>query len=282
MNRKNKIFAGIGVAAIVLFGYFIYEYLTYVTTDNAQVEAHTLMMSAKVGGYVKTVSVVEGQKVKAGEVLVEIDSRDFENTLTQVKGELTSIEARRKDADRNSQRLQSLYSKGAVSQQQFDTASAGLSEVRAKFEALSAQVSQAELNLQNSKIRAPTNGYIARKSVEVGQLASPGVPLLGFVSSEGRWVTANFKETDIEKIRIGAHVDVKVDAVSRKSFTGKVSVISAATGSTFALLPPDNATGNFTKVVQRVPVKIELVDLTDADTEDLRVGLSAEVKISKH
>jgi len=282
MEKRKKIFIGIGTVAALIAIYFTYEYFMYVTTDNAQVEAHAVMLAAKVGGYVHDVKVAEGDKVKKGDVLVEIDPRDYQNTLTQVKGELTSIEARKKDAERNFGRLRDLYQKGAVSQQQFDTSSAGYAEVKAKYDAISAQVAQAELNLENSKIVAPSNGFIARKSVEVGQLASPGVPLIGFVSSEERWVVANFKETEIADIKIGAKVSISVDALSGRDFHGKVATMSAATGATFTLLPPDNATGNFTKVVQRVPVKIVFEDLKDEDIDHLRAGLSAFVKVSKH
>jgi membrane fusion protein (multidrug efflux system) len=281
MNKK-KVFIGLGTLAVIGCLYFAYQYFFYVTTDNAQVEAHSVMLASKVGGYIQSVNVTEGQTVKKGDLLVVIDPRDYENTLTQAKGELSSLEARRRDAERNFQRLRGLLSTGAVSQQQFDTASASYQETKARYEGLAAQVAQAELNLGNTKIIAPSNGVIARKSAEVGQLASPGVPLLGFVSSEERWVTANFKETDVESIRLGAKAHIDVDAVSSRKFEGKVVAISAATGATFTLLPPDNATGNFTKVVQRVPVKIEFEGLKPEDMNLLRAGLSADVKISKH
>lgn len=282
MNKKKKIFIALGSVAGLLVLYFIVDYLLYTTTDNAQVEGHAVMLAAKVGGYVKDVKIVEGQKVNRGDTLVEIDHRDYENVLQEAKANLSSREARRRDAEKNFRRLQDLFSKGAVSQQQFDAASASYADEKAKYESLAAGVAQAELNLANTNIRAPSNGYIVKRSVEVGQLASPGVPLIGFVSSEERWVTANFKETDIEAVKVGAHVKVSVDAVSGRSFHGKVASISAATGATFTLLPPDNATGNFTKVVQRVPVRIEFTDLKPEDTDLLRAGLSAYVKISKH
>lgn len=281
MDKRGKILMGVGSVAIVGGLYFGYEYITYVSTDNAQVEAHAVMLAPKVGGFVKDVKVTEGQKVEKGAVLVELDSRDYQNTLTQARGELTSIEARKRDAERNFHRLQDLSAKGVVSQQQFDAASTSYAEVKAKYDALNAQVSQAELNLENTKILAPSNGVIARKSVEVGQLASPGVPLLGFVSSEERWITANFKETEIADVKIGAKVHIDVDALSR-DFEGKVEAISSATGATFTLLPPDNATGNFTKVVQRVPVKIVFEKLSEQDIDLLRAGLSVTVKVSKH
>jgi membrane fusion protein (multidrug efflux system) len=281
-QKKKKIISIAGTIVVLLVGYITYEHLSYVTTDNAQIFGHSLMMAPKVSGYITEVNVVEGQKVSKGEVLIQIDQRDYENYLKQAKGELASIEARRRDAERNYRRLVDLLSKGAVSQQQFDTSSAQYNDVKAKYDAIASQVAQAELNLSNTKIIAPVDGFIAKKSVEVGQLAAPGVPLLGFIDSGERWIIANFKETEIEGIKLDAKVEVEVDAISGQKFEGKVESISSATGATFTLLPPDNATGNFTKVVQRVPVKIKFVNLTADDVIKLRTGLSAFIKVSKH
>ncbi len=280
--KKKKIISIVGVIALVLASYLGYEHFAYVTTDNAQIFGHSLMLAPKVSGYITSVNVAEGQKVAKGEVLVNIDPRDYENNLKQAKGELSSVEARRRDAERNYRRLVDLLSKGAVSQQQFDTASAQYNDVKAKYDAIASQVSQAELNLSNTKIAAPTDGFIAKKSVEVGQLATPGVPLIGFVDSGERWIIANFKETEVEGIRLDAKVEIEVDAISGKKFEGKVESISSATGATFTLLPPDNATGNFTKVVQRVPVKIKFEKVSAEDIEKLRTGLSAFIKVHKH
>jgi membrane fusion protein (multidrug efflux system) len=282
MDKRKKILSGVGSVAILIAIYFLYEHFMYVVTDNAQVDAHVVMLAAKVGGYIAQVDVVEGQKVKRDEVLIQIDDRDYKNTLAQVSGELTSIEARMTDAEKNFHRLSSLYKNGAVSQQQFDAASASYLEVKSKYLAIEAQVSQAKLNLENTQIRAPMDGFVARKSAEKGQLAAPGIALIGFVGSDQRWVTANFKETEIDAIHIGSKVDIDIDAIGNKSFTGIVESLSAATGATFSLLPPDNATGNFTKVVQRVPVKIKMENLSEADISLLRAGLSAVVKVHKH
>lgn len=279
---KKKILIGAGSLAAIAVIYFGFEQIMYVTTDNAQIEAPVVMLAAKVPGYIVEVKVVEGQKVKAGDILAEIDSRDYQNTLKQVQSELSSLESRRKDAERNYQRISELYKQSAVSTQQYDTATANYSDVKSKYEAVSAQVDQAKLNLENTKIKAPMDGSIAKKSLEVGQLASPGVPLIGFVGGSERWVMANFKETEIGSIKVGSTVDVEIDAIGGKSYHGSVSALSAATGATFTLLPPDNATGNFTKVVQRVPVKIKLENLADADLELLRAGLSAYVKVKKN
>lgn len=281
MDTKKKIIIGLGSLTSVVVLFFFYEHIMFVTTDNAQIEAHTVMLAPKVSGYVLNVSVVEGQKVQKGDVLVEIDPQEFNNTLTQIRGEMASVTATRKDAQKNFGRIKDLHGSGAVSQQQFDTAFLTYSNSMAKFDALTAQVAQAELNLKNTKIIAPSNGFIAKKAVEVGQYFSPGVPLIGFVDAGERWVTANFKETQIEDVKVGAKVEIDVDAVSSKQFEGTVESLSSATGATFTLLPPDNATGNFTKVVQRIPIKIKFENLKDGDIELLKAGLSADVKVHK-
>jgi membrane fusion protein (multidrug efflux system) len=279
---KNKVLIAIGGVAGIIAVYFIYVHMMYVSTDNAQVDGHFVMLATKVGGYVTEVKVVEGQRVKKGDILAEIDARDYDNTLHQTASNLVSLEAKKKDAETSFKRISQLYSKGVVAQQQFDTASATNAETKANYDAIAAQVAQAQLNLDSTKIRAPSDGFIAKKSVEIGQLATPGVPLIGFVDAQERWVTANFKETEISRIRIGAPVQVDIDALDGQTFHGKVVSLSSATGATFTLLPPDNATGNFTKVVQRVPVKIEFDALKPEDFEHLRVGLSANVRVSVH
>ncbi len=282
MNSKKKtLLSLVGLIAIVLATYLTYEHFAYVKTDNAQIFGHSLMLTPKVSGYITNVYITEDQKVVKGQVLIEIDSRDYDNNLKQVQGELASIAARKKDAEKNYHRLVELYSKGAVSQQQYDSSTSQYNDVRAKYDSIASQVSQAELNLTNTKIIAPTDGLIAKKSAEVGQLATPGIPLIGFIDSSERWLIANFKETDIEDIKIGNKVDIEVDAISAKEYQGKVLSISSATGATFSLLPPDNATGNFTKVVQRIPVKIEILNLTPEDILKLKTGLSALVKVHK-
>ncbi len=280
--KRKKILFLIGGVGALITSFFLYQHFMYMETDNAQIEAHVVMLAAKVPGYVTLVKVDEGQKVKKDDVLAEIDSRDYNNTLAQVKGEMASMQARMGDAKKNFDRLQELYHKSAVSQAQYETASSSFSELKAKFEAVSAQFAQAELNLENTKIKAPSDGYIAKRGVEQGQLAASGVPLFGFVSSEARWVVANYKETQIEDIKIGAKADISVDAISKKNFEGHVESISSATGAAFTLLPPDNATGNFTKVVQRIPVKIVIDHLSEEDVMSLRAGLSVMVKVHKH
>lgn len=282
MDKKKKILAGIGSIVVLIVAYYTYEYLMYVETDNAQIEAHTVLIAAKVPGYISEVFAGDGQRVKKGDVLIQIDDREYRTSLDATRSEVLSLEARKKDLEKNYYRLKDLLSKSVVSQQQFDSATAGYNEMKAKYDTAVARSTQAEINLEHSQIKAPANGVIAKISAEVGQLANPGSILIGFVSSESRWVIANFKETDIGEIGIGKVVEVKVDALGGKKLMGEVESISSATGSTFTLLPPDNATGNFTKVVQRVPVKIKLPNLNENDIEKLQAGLSAIVKVHIH
>ena len=144
-----------------------------------------------------------------------------------------------------------------------------------------AQAEAAQQNLDYTTITAAQPGRVVKLSGSKGQYVQAGQAISMFVPDE-IWVTANFKETDLPDLRKGAHVKVTVDAIDGRKFEGKVEAISSATGATFTLLPPDNASGNFTKVVQRVPVKISLAGLKEDDAEKLRVGLSAYVKVSIH
>ncbi|MCC6582941.1 MAG: HlyD family secretion protein [Chitinophagales bacterium] len=141
-----------------------------------------------------------------------------------------------------------------------------------------ADIDFAELQLTYAYIIAPCDGFISKKSVQVGQLVNPGQTLMSLVDDSQLWITANFKETQIENMKEGQDVEVKVDAYEGKTFKGKIESLQAATGSKFSLLPADNATGNFVKVVQRVPVRIALLDDKN-DKYDLRAGMNVTVAV---
>jgi membrane fusion protein (multidrug efflux system) len=159
-----------------------------------------------------------------------------------------------------------------------NTAEAGVRVANARTMAARANAANAQLQLDYTHITAPASGEVSRKQVEVGQLVAPGQPLMSIVADTGVWVTANFKETQLAKIRPGQPVEFEIDAYGGCVGEGKVASVSGATGAKFALLPPDNATGNFTKVVQRVPVRIA-VTKPCAGNHPLRPGLSAVVHI---
>jgi membrane fusion protein, multidrug efflux system len=135
-------------------------------------------------------------------------------------------------------------------------------------------LAQAELNLQYTKITAPVTGVLSKRSVEPGQTVQAGQPLFSIVNLDDIWVTANFKETQLRDMKVGQRVKIKVDAYGRE-FTGVVESIGGATGARFSLLPPENATGNYVKVVQRIPVRIRF-DKGQDPNHELRPGMSVE------
>jgi membrane fusion protein (multidrug efflux system) len=159
-----------------------------------------------------------------------------------------------------------------------ENAQAGVRLAEARLQGARATRDNAALQLSYTKVAAPASGVVSRKTVEVGQLVQPGQTLMSVVADSGVWVTANFKETQLADIRVGQHVEIEVDAYGGAKVEGVVESISSATGAKFALLPPDNATGNFTKVVQRVPVRIRVTRGLGAG-RPLRPGMSVEAHV---
>ena len=162
--------------------------------------------------------------------------------------------------------------------QQVEATRARASSADAKVMQQRAAVQQAELNLQYATVKAPTKGIVSKKSVEVGQVVQPGQPLMTLIPLEDVWVTANFKETQLRDMQPGQPAIVEVDAYGGREFKGHIESLAAATGSRFSLLPPENATGNFVKVVQRVPVRIAIDEKQDGK-QVLRPGMSVTAKV---
>jgi membrane fusion protein (multidrug efflux system) len=156
---------------------------------------------------------------------------------------------------------------------QVDIVSSRADSAAAKVEMARSALEQATLNLSYTEVKAPVRGVVSRKTVEVGQVVQPGQPLLALVPLDDVWVTANFKESQLKSIRPGQPVAIAVDAYGGRTYRGRVDSIAAATGSRFSLLPPENASGNYVKVVQRIPVKIVLEPGQDKE-HLLRPGLS--------
>jgi membrane fusion protein (multidrug efflux system) len=278
-TKKKRIIGAAAGVVVALGGYLIYNHLTYVSTDNAQIGAHVTMLSSRVAGTIQKVMFEENQPVKAGDVLAQIDTSDYSNASTAAQAEVASLEARTREAEANYKRADDLFKQQAISRERYEAAVAAFKDLTAKTQAAKAKFEQAALNVSYTRIIAPGDGTIARKSVEPGQFVPAGQPLFGFVASKERWVTANLKETELAGVKVGNKATVEVDAIDGKTFHGVVESISPSTGAVFSLLPPDNATGNFTKVVQRVPVRIHLTELSDEDVARLQAGLSATVSI---
>jgi membrane fusion protein (multidrug efflux system) len=164
-------------------------------------------------------------------------------------------------------------------QQQVSVKTAELARTEAQLRAAQADLAVAELNLEHTIVRAPVDGVVSKRSVEVGQVVQVGQPLLALVPLHDVWVVANFKETQLTRIRPGQPATVRIDSYPGVLFAGTVNSISAGTGSRFSLLPPENATGNWVKVVQRVPVKILLDAKATGNPQPLRAGMSAVVTV---
>jgi membrane fusion protein (multidrug efflux system) len=175
-------------------------------------------------------------------------------------------------------RLQSDAGKSQQSavQSQADAAGKGVAVARTLVEQRQLDLDNARLNLSYTVIIAPVGGFVAKKAAQIGQLANIGSPLCSIVNNDKMWVTANFKETQVGAMTVGQAVTVHVDAYEGTTFNGKIESIAPATGAKFSLLPAENASGNFVKVVQRIPVRIALTDASDAE-KPLRAGMSALV-----
>ncbi len=157
--------------------------------------------------------------------------------------------------------------------QQVAVSTSAQAQAQAKIEQAKAALKAAEIQLNYTKIYAPADGRVSKKTAEIGALVQPGTPLMAVVQSENPWVVANYKETQLAGVQPGQKAEIEVDGLPGHAFNAHVESISAATGSTFTLLPPDNATGNFTKIVQRIPVKIVL-EPNQQDMDKLRAGMS--------
>lgn len=211
---------------------------------------------------------------------MRIDPHDAQNRLEEVRADLGSVQARLQDADKNYRRMKALLASDSVSQQQADAAQATYLDMSRKEASLNAQLKQAQLDLDYTEIRAPTDGRVGKRSVEKGVVVAPGQPAIAFVQSTEYWVVANFKETQLQNMKVGQPVEIDVDAIGGHSFEGRVESFSPGSGSTFAVIPPDNATGNFVKIVERVPVRIAFDKESIKGFEDRLVpGLSVTARV---
>jgi len=301
-----------------------------VWTDNAYLRGDVTSLAPKVGGYVTSVAVDDNQIVRAGDVLLRIDDRDYRARVAQAEAnvqaasaklsnvdadsllqralvhqaeaQLRAAEAEQTLATKASDRRRELLKTNTVSQAQVDeseaararaeaavaAAAATLDAQRQKITVLATQreaavaaVAQAkaardlaQIDLDNTVIKAPISGVVGNRQVRVGRLVAPGAALLDIVPVDDVWLVANFKETRIERIAPGQRARISIDGFPEQTFDS----LAPGSGSAFSLLPTDNATGNFVRVVQRVPVKIRFVGAPLAGR--LVPGLSARVTIT--
>ena len=256
-RQRRFIIAGTAlglVLVIAAIGYWLHV-RDRVSTDDAFIEARIIHISPKVGGQVVELSVTDNQRVRPGEVLLRIDPRDYAAAADQARAQVRAAEVEARRAEADARRASALAERGLIARQELEHSTAAASTGVANLEAARQRLNEATLRLSYTTLTAPEAGRVTRKAIEEGMFVQPGQQLLALVTDD-LWVVANFKETQLAKVRPGAPVDVRVDAYRSHHFRGHVDSIQAGTGARFSLLPPENATGNYVKVVQRVPVKI--------------------------
>jgi membrane fusion protein (multidrug efflux system) len=210
----------------------------------------------------------------SAEIAARAAAASAEAGVREAQANAAVVDSRRAQAQDQLSQARAHAQSAATAPQQVALTEARAAAAGAQVQQARSAVEQATLNLDRTTIHAPVDGVIGRKSVEVGQLVQPGQALVAVVSLNDTWITANFKETQLDRMRAGQQVDISIDAYGGRTFRGHVDSVAAATGATFSLLPPENASGNFVKVVQRVPVKIVIDAGPDADHQ-LRPGMSA-------
>ncbi len=306
-NPLKLVIAGTLIAAGVIFGGSrLVHSFNYEETDNAQIEGDVYPVISRVPGKVQEVLVTDNHRVKQGETLIRLDPADYEVRRDMATAALQSARASVAAADANAsassaaerkltadlRRSNNLKRQDVISQAEFDAVRAGADASTAQYSGATSQKSaavaqlklreaelrQAELQLSYTTITAPAAGHVSRKNVQPGQYVAPGQQLIALVGSSELWIVANFKETQLNKITPGLPVVIRVDAYPGKEFKGKVDSISSGTGAKFTLLPPDNASGNFVKVTQRVPVKILFTEKPDSQ-HPLAAGMNVVVEV---
>ena len=300
------------LAVALVSSFFLWYYFTsFESTDDAFVEAHIVKISPKIQGIVQKLYIDDNQHVKKGELLLQIDDRDYKVRYEQAKAayEIALHKQKSAIADRASAdidlklaqddlaRYENLFNKGAVSKQELDKPQSKYETTRAKYEAaeqnvfskqknkvadadlkrLEALMEQAKLDLSYTKIYAPEDGKITNRAAEEGAYTHIGSPLFSIVPDK-RWIVANYKETQLERIRPNQEVEIKVDAYPHLKLKGKVDSIQASTGAKTSMFPPENAVGSYVKVVQRVPVKIVFTDKIDPQYS-IEPGMSVIPKV---
>lgn len=337
-SLKQLLIAGgalLFVAAAAGYGNYYWTIGRFlVSTDDAYVQAHSVLISPKVSGYISEVPVDDNQAVKAGQVIARIDPRDYDTALDQARANVAAAQAsietlnqqiaqQRLVVEQDRQQVASDQAALVYSQQDYQRytilakdgygsvqrAQQAQADIREKdamqqhdiavvaaaekqigvFEAQLAQANatlaqqqamehQAELNLSYTAITAPVDGTVGVRTLRVGEYVQAGTQLMAVVPLQAVYIVANYKETQLTNVRPGQPATIDIDTFPGAKIHGHVDSLAPASGQEFALLPPDNATGNFTKIVQRIPLKI-VVDEDDPLVGKLRPGMSVESTI---
>ncbi len=264
-TRRTKITAlAASVFALICILAWWFLFHPYVSTDDARVAATLVRVAPEaVGGRLIKLNVKEGDHVKKGDILGELDHRIAEAQLKRAKAKAALSASDLK-------RINVMVAQHGLAQKELDLA-------KANADSAEADLQLTQVAFENTTIRSPVDGVIVQKTTEVGNIVEPGQTVLTVVDSENAWIAANIEETSVGNVKVGQLVHVAIDEGGE--LTGKISEVRASVASQFALIPSDNGAGNFTKVVQRVPIKVEL---DPHPGRELRVGQSVEIKVRVH
>lgn len=278
--RMFLILGFVTASAAILYG--IYDHFIgsrYVGTDNAYVGAEISQVTASTGGIVKEIKFTDTDMVKIDDILVKLDNTDAQLTLARAKADLAKANAESERTKFHFIRYQALSKSGAISGEDLSNAENAYKSAKAVSDAASVVVQQAVVDLSRTIIKAQVDGIVAKRQVQLGQRVQAGMPLMAVVPIKDVHVDANFKEVQLRKVRVGQSVELTSDYYGNSVvYRGKVSGIAGGTGAAFAIIPAQNATGNWIKVVQRLPVRIT-IDPADLKKNPLYVGLSMQVDI---
>jgi membrane fusion protein, multidrug efflux system len=297
-RKKRVVIPLVALAvALAIAGWYWYVNLReFVSSDDAYVDGNRVSISSKMLGRIEHLTVDEGDSTTTGQTLVRLDDSDVRAQVEQAKAALVYAEqnvtltrVNLDKAQEDYQRAKVQFDDNIIPKEQYDHQQKALQAARAQYAIALAQVGTARAQLgvvetqeQNTTIVAPFNGVVSKRWVMAGDIVQPGQPIFSIYDLNNLWVTANFEETKLASIHVMDAVEVSVDAYPDHPFEGKVIQRGTNTASQFSLIPPNNASGNFTKVTQRVPVKISIGRMQSQDGSTppaLLPGMSVEVKV---
>jgi membrane fusion protein (multidrug efflux system) len=258
---KATIITTTALAVFLAIYWFVWS-TRHISTENAYVETDLSPVNSRMMGFVREINVAENDTVKKGQVLLKFD--DVDSLLEQ-----TFKKAKYKKAKADFSRAEKLHAQHAMSDSDFEMAQATLA-------GLSAENEGGDLKLKFTEIIAPTEGIVAKKAAQVGQFVQPGQSLFVIVPIDHMWIKANFKETQVRLLKPKQKVEIKVDAYPGEVWDGEIDFIYPSSVASLSLLPPENATGNFTKVIQRFPVRVSFHQKQEMP---LSPGMSVEVVV---
>ncbi len=267
----------------------------FISTDDAYIDANRVSISPKILGRITHLTVDEADTVVIGQLLVQLDDTDIRAQKDQAVASLRLAEegvtlarvnlARAQD---DYQRAEQQYKNGVITKEQYDHAANALDAAHAengialsRVGTAKAQVAIVQTQLDNCAIVSPVDGRVAKRWVLAGDVVQPGQPIFSIYDRKETWVTANLEETNLHAVRLNDDVGISVDSYPGREFFGRVFQIGSSTAAQFSLIPPNNASGNFTKVTQRVPIKISIQERSAPDKPPamLLPGMSVEVKV---